>query len=410
MRRQQSGRYGSRASRPWIAVAAVAAVAVAASCTPPPPPPPPTQYCAPAAPASPTAYNAAFDGLRGAGTRWLASDGAVHAPLADGRVVWLFGDTIVGERQPNGAVAAGWRLLNNSIVVQSGACFAPLTAGSRGNEAEPIPDAAADEWSWPTAAVVEGTTLRVFTYHMRRTGSGVFGFEQVRMEIASLSLPSLTFTGTHALPAWKPAGETVPPSWASTGTSAGGYFYAYGRVRQAGPLFPPDHHYVARVPVGQALTDSAWEFWTGDATGWTGDATAAVALAFDDDPTDATPAGPDRGPIAPLAVAPDGAGFLGSALDADVFSTTIATWDATTPQGPWVRRAVAADTSGTVDTDGPGPDGPADLFGYGGRVVLDLAGSPMAIWSVNHPSLDAVLADPSRYRVWFAGVAAGSAP
>src|SRR5438270_4245785 len=150
---------------------------VLAACLPPaPPPPPPTtttttaplppavsSSCASQAPVSPAEYQQAFDGLRTVWTEWAASDGSIPVVLPDGRVLWMFGDTIVGRVLANGSIATGWKLIRNSFVLQDGACLTPLMGGTRGARTEIIPNPEANEWFWPTAGVVDsnGTPLPV---------------------------------------------------------------------------------------------------------------------------------------------------------------------------------------------------------------------------------------------------------
>jgi hypothetical protein len=49
-------------------------------------------------------------------------------------------------------------------------------------------------------------------------------------------------------------------------------------------------------------------------------------------------------------------------------------------------------------------------FAYGGRVLFDIQGAPLAVWSVNHLSFDAILANLEVYKVRFAAPEEGSLP
>src|SRR5262245_52401402 len=58
---------------------------------------PSSEYCHSRVPSSAADYQAAFDGMRAANTGgWIANDGGLPVPLADGRLIWLFGDTLIG--------------------------------------------------------------------------------------------------------------------------------------------------------------------------------------------------------------------------------------------------------------------------------------------------------------------------
>jgi hypothetical protein len=315
----------------------------------------------------------------------LASDGSLPVTLPDGRILWLFGDTL----RPGGS------LDSNSFVVQDDECFRPIF--------EPLADPAADQWLWPTAGVVEGNTLRVFALHMEDSGPGPFGFAYLRMVVVSLSLPNLTVTSL--LPAQVPIANTASlPSYGQTVVIAndGGtdYVYAYGKTNPA-PLVV--NHYVARIPLGQVL-GGTWEVWDGNAdpSEWSTTAADRAALTFTH--PDSDPAGPNDGPLAPLAVSDVTTGFLGSALAFDAFGDQLETWDAPAPQGPFTFNDLAVDIWPTST------GAPTDRLGYGGRVVFDIAPVPIALWSVNHEDFDAVLANPSLYKAIYETPAAASVP
>lgn len=87
-----------------MAVGALASIAATCQAAkppaPPPPPPPPSVYCHPTTPTNAQQYQAAFDGLRAANTAgWVANDGGLPVKLPDGRVLWMFGDTISARRR-----------------------------------------------------------------------------------------------------------------------------------------------------------------------------------------------------------------------------------------------------------------------------------------------------------------------
>ena len=362
-----------------LAVLALAGVGVACAPTKPPAPPAPTQHCVLGTPDTAAEYQAAFDGLRNAGTDWRSSDGSLPVTLPDGRIVWMFGDTIVG---------SGNLGPRNSFVVQEavpgGNCFRPILG--------PLPAPAPGQWLWPTAGVVEGNVLRVFALHMfDPPGQGSFDFAYMKMVVASFSLATLTHIGTTDVAI--PTSGSLP-SYGQTIVELGdGFLYAYGKTSTGSGLDTIVNHYVARVAAGQ-VTTGTWEVW--DGTDWSTTTSEAEPIHFSD--PDADPAGPDDGPRAPLAVSAVTGGFLGSALAWDVLSDQLETWDAAAPQGPFTFRALARDIWPT--------GAPANQFGYGGRVVFEIPGGPIALWSINHDTL----IDPSVYKAIFAEPDSASVP
>jgi hypothetical protein len=389
-----------------------------AACLPPaPPPPPPTTttttttlppavstFCAPHTPVSPADYQQAFDGLRTVWTEWAASDGSIPVVLPDGRVLWMFGDTIVGRVLADRSIASGWRLIHNSFVLQDGACLTPLMGGARGSRTEIVPNPATNEWFWPTAGVVEsnGTRLRVLLLHLRSTGSTApFNFAVVGVELATYTLPDLSLVATTDLPL---AAAPAPP-YGQTTLVDGGFLYLYGSEDASyGSPFKVRLHQVARVALGSETTASAWEFAKVDpdtsAVTWSTKPVDATPMLFDPDGSGPDAATIDDGPRAPLVVTPYAGGYLGTAKTIDAFSDDVSTWFAPSPTGPWsyVGKAVT----------GLAGD-PTASFTYGGRIVTDLPGSPpVLIWSQNHEPLSDVIANNALYRANFATPAPAS--
>jgi len=362
---------------------------------PQPPPPPPSEYCHPYTPKTPGQYQLAFEGLRRFNTAYfVAADGGIPIRLSGSRILWLFGDTVVGRWTPGGPVDPFRGLANNSFVLQRGNCFKPTI--------EPIADPASNQWVWPTGAVVENGVLRVIGMHMKKTGPGPLDFALVNVVVTTCSLSSLNCQGRQDLP---------PPKSPDYGLTLflnpnDNKIYAYGRI-QTSPDFPAFHHYVARVPVGQLLNANAWEYWHDEdvdpllADGIGEFRTNSVTPSSQADPmffNNKDPASPmptvDQGPGAGFPVARTGPNsYLGSALGVDfVADADLLTWHATLPEGPWIEDATRAFN---VPANGSG------MRTYGGRVVLGLPNGPLALWSQNHDSFDAVLANPNIYRVEF---------
>ncbi len=354
-------------------------------------------------------YEAAFAGVRNTDLEWAAGDGGAPVRLPDGRVVWIFGDTFIGRVQPDRSLAPGWGLVNNTIIVQEGACFRPLMGGTRGSRTDLIPDPGTNHWYWPNTGVVAGGALRVFLFHMAYDPSQIEGWEWRvdGVEIATFSLPDLTFAGTvrpaslNAL--MGPAAEFV--MWGPGAENPGdGYVYVYGRNDDS------DQHYVARVLEAQ-VTSGSWEFWAGDGQPWTTDPASASPMVFLDASGQIAPVAfgsppqPGSRPDAHLWVSQHGSGYLASAKLVEVFSDDVSTWYAPSPAGPWQYVGMAAGPP-------PNPRARPDQILYLGRVVTDLPGGvPVAMWSSHVPGPWSIIAaDTDLYKVHVASPLAGSLP
>jgi hypothetical protein len=384
-----------------------------AACLPPPPPPPPpdppavTSYCASKTPASPGDYQQAFDGLRTAGAEWAASDGSIPVALPDGRVLWMFGDTIVGRVQADASIADGWKMIRNSFVVQNGACLMPMMGGARGSRTESIANPAPNEWFWPTAGVVEnnGTQLRVFMLRLTFTSDPEpFNFTVIGVEVATYALPDLTLLSITNLPL---AAPDAPPYGQTVLVGNDGYLYLYGSqaVSCGCMLFDPREQEVARAPLGSETTPAAWEFAVVDpdtaVVTWSNKATNATPMLFGPSGFDPATATINDAPRAPLEVTPYRNGYLATAKTIDGFSDDVSTWLAPTPTGPWsyVNKAVRGL-----------PGDPTHTFSYGGRIVTNLPGSPVLIWSQNRMPLSDVIANNALYKAHFASPAPAALP
>jgi len=401
-----AGSLSPRGRRRGLATLAVSAMAVvAASCVPLEPlPPQASQYCLTAPPSSAADYQQAFDGLRTVWTEWAAADGAFPIDLPDHRVLWLFGDTIVGRVRPNDSIAGGWKFVRNSFVLQDDRCFTPLMPGPRGARSEAVPSPSGSDWFWPTAGAVVngGTSVRIFLLHMRyndNPNTGIFDFEFVDIRAATFSLPSLSYQGTSVL-----TGLPASPDYGETVLSPGdGFLYLYGHT---GVFFQSNpKHYVARVPLGQetAATPS-WEYLVDATAGgtWSANAVDALPVPFDPDGTAGSePFDAERGPLDALSVVERGPGdYVATAKPVGALSPDIVTFSAPTPFGPWSYIGQAA-TNLPHDLGG--------LFSYAGQIVTFLPGaSPVLIYSWNYNPLDAVLNWTHLYKAVFSTPAPGS--
>jgi hypothetical protein len=254
---------------------------------------------------------------------WITADLTASVDLRDGRVLWLFGDTWTGARAPDGGIAPGARLQHNSALVQTGGCVDLV--GSAGAGWLTIPGT--EDFWWPAGGVVaggaRGQVVEVFVTRVRRTGSGVFDFAAVGMDVVQLRRADLAVVGVRPLP-------HQDRLWASSVVADGGWLYLFGRDYTAGPST-----YLARVRAGDL--DGRWQFRSG--------------RRWRRDPARATPvlsAPPFNNPA--VARLRDGR-WLAIAKDREFDGTALIGWTATAPQGPWRATGplIAAPTAGRPD-------------------------------------------------------------
>lgn len=130
---------------------------------------PPATTEAPALRAVPAPWFERSDG-------WIAADGAATIDLGDGRVLWTFGDTLIGTLKPDGGVAEGCTMVNNTFATSTRTPDtmefrwtrrADATAASWAQSPAQLGATDATHWLWPT-----GGGIRV----QRETGDHVVLF------------------------------------------------------------------------------------------------------------------------------------------------------------------------------------------------------------------------------------------
>jgi hypothetical protein len=202
-------------------------------------------------------YDAAFEGASG----WTGGDGAYSVDLGASRVLWLFGDTLIGRVQ--GERRIGTRLIHNSAAIQTGRepAEAPLAffhrTSSEGRPAAFITPADGLGWMWPYHGVRTTERLYVFLLQIEPAdGPAGFGFK-----------PTSTWLGQYAAPDenpedWDLVQLKVPWGnekrlFGSAVMLRGDTCYIYGTVDDTSMK----HMLVARVPVRQLTDFSAWRFF-----------------------------------------------------------------------------------------------------------------------------------------------------
>lgn len=135
-------------------------------------------------------FNSLFRAKKG----WTGADGAYSLKLSKNRVLWLFGDTFIGDIRDG--KRCNWELVNNSIGIQEG--IDPTTAKVRffwGKEIKGKPSAFILPWDnkgwyWFYDGVRTKKGLFLFLMHIERTSeTEVFGFRQIGSSIAFVNNP-----------------------------------------------------------------------------------------------------------------------------------------------------------------------------------------------------------------------------
>ncbi|MFE5917594.1 DUF4185 domain-containing protein [Streptomyces sp. NPDC056468] len=266
---------------------------------------------------------------------WTGGDGTHSVRLPDGRVLWLFSDTYLGQvySPPNPfGESHTWReataplVRNSAVVMRDGRLERTL--------ATPLfPDPAPNQWRWPVAARVEprspGSSERVLRVLLWVRAAGqppwIFGVPTAT-EVATLTLPDLRVESVV-----KVLDQQLVPDpsrrvlFGTTLVEEDGWTYVFGGDDGQAASRPASHAYVARVPEGKLAEPGAWRYWNGSE--WAGSGARPRAVLGDGQRTgvgSAFSVARVRGTYVLFTMA---AGTKGL--------TTVTSYWACSPAGPW---------------------------------------------------------------------------
>ncbi|WP_419667821.1 DUF4185 domain-containing protein [Streptomyces sp. 2-1] len=266
---------------------------------------------------------------------WTGGDGTHSVRLPDGRVLWLFSDTYLGQvyRPPNPAGESyAWRdttaplVRNSAVVMEDGRLQRTLPAPL-------FADPAPGQWRWPVAARVEprspGSSEQVVRVVLwtRTTGTypWIYGVPTAT-EVATLSLPDLRLEGiVRVLDQQRVQDPAQRVLFGTTAlTDDGDWTYVFGGDDARAAAQPASKAYVARVPRGRLADPGAWRYWDGER--WTIPSLMKPVLGD----------GGRKGVGSAFTVARDGGTYVLFTMAAGAEGlTTITSYWACSPTGPW---------------------------------------------------------------------------
>ncbi|MFI2614657.1 DUF4185 domain-containing protein [Streptomyces sp. NPDC018584] len=312
------------------------------------------------------------------GTRtddWTGGDGTHSVRLPDGRVLWLFSDTFLGQvhAPPNPAGQPHtWRDANAPMVRNSAVVMSRSGTLSRTLPTPLFADPAPQQWRWPVAARVEPRSpgsdeqvVRVLLWtRMASQGPWIYGVP-LATEVATLSLPDLRVEGIVKVSDQQ--GVKDPEKRVLYGAAAvddDGWTYVFGGTDAQATSRPSSHAHVARVPHGRLAEADAWEYWDGEE--WGRGATSRPVLGD----------GKRKGVGSAFTVVRDKGTYVLFTMAAGTEGlTTVTSYWSCSPTGPWHGPAkgfeapLPKDAAPRQDTAAYNPQAHPALGGDG-RVVL----------------------------------------
>lgn len=259
-----------------------------------------------------TTYNAYFNQQAGPG--WVGGDASYQTKLPDGRMVWVFSDTMIGTATTSGT-ASFTGMPHNTMLVGTGAKLKSLYSGGYSTPKSLIPDTTVNgqpAWWYVSATYVEGKTLLVYVNQMTGQPGDIFATPTGASKIAVFSVP----TTSSAVPQFQKLvaiASDATTQWGNGYTFDTTYNYIYGLTT--------DHQMkLARVKRGSSVTLSAWQFWNGSA--WVaGESNAAIVNSTQAEAVSPQPSSWGNGYVAISTSQP--------------FGNYLQQQFACSPQGPW---------------------------------------------------------------------------
>lgn len=248
---------------------------------------------------------------------WQAGDIGASARLSDGRIVWVFGDTLRTERFDP-------RIVANSMLLSSRGCISQLMPPDEGPV---IPDGADGTVRWPMSVAVHrsGDTdvVVVLCSRIDRGDGGSFDFSYVGSSAAVFTVEP------NGIPELQKVVRITPTSrdpqqvnWGAAAMVEGSWFYVYGTRLTGRPGDVGRELHVGRAPLASPGDRGTWQFWDGGA--WQHDPDrAAVVLPS------------AEGVSQTLSVDAVGDQFTAVSKQGGDLGGFIYEWRSPTPHGPW---------------------------------------------------------------------------
>jgi hypothetical protein len=290
--------------------------------------------CPPGAPTPrPTSADEINEGVaRGGLPGWQAADIGASARLADGRIVWLFGDTVRTERFDP-------RIVANSMLLSSRGCVSQLMPADEGPV---VPDAADGTVHWPMSVAVgraDGSdVVVVLCSRIDRGDTGAFGFTYLGSSAAVFTV------GADDAPVLQKVVRLTRSSrdpqqvnWGAASMVQGSWFYVYGTRLTGRPGDVGRELHVARAPLASPGDRERWQFW--DGARWQTDHTRAAVILPSEEGVSQT-----------LSVDAVGGRFVAVSKRGGDLGDFIYEWRSPTPWGPWEAHQELPAPAG-YDTD-----------------------------------------------------------
>jgi hypothetical protein len=225
-------------------------------------------------------WEARFDGKEG----WIGGDCVYSVELDRDRILWLFGDSLLGKVKNGRRTDA--TMVNNTVALQMGrgryVRFRFISGkGKDGKSAAFVTPADGKGWFWMQSGVRIKDRLYLFMPQIEKAGEpGAFGFAHVGQWLAVVENPDdppeKWKLKQHKLP-FAVFGAKRERSWGAASLVVGEHLYVFGYDEEKGKGLGRRQLLVARIHANKLADFRAWRFRT--AGGWSEKADEAAGLA-----------------------------------------------------------------------------------------------------------------------------------
>ncbi|MFI6324556.1 DUF4185 domain-containing protein [Nonomuraea sp. NPDC050556] len=286
---------------------------------------------------------------------WTGADGTYSVKLPNGRELWVFSDTFLGQVNPDGSrppvreEGGTTVFLNNSFAVERNGRLQTIHDGTEQDPKAVMPPRDGTHWYWAGDATLAGGIVEVTYQEYERYGTGPWDWRWHRNVVARFAPGHLQSPiSVHELP----SDHSV--SWASGIHRNATYTYVYG-VEDLGS---PKYMHIARVH-GKSLL-GAWEYLTKDGT-WSSTETDSARVM--------------DGVANEYSVSKVGNGYVLITHDtSEVLSPRIVMYTSCSPYGPFTGKTVVYTT----------PETGGNIFTYNAHAHPEISGDRLVIsYNVN---------------------------
>jgi hypothetical protein len=251
------------------------------------------------------------------GPGWIGGDSTYSTQLPNGQESFVFSDTLIGTSQPSGQANLKGFIHSSELT----GTMPDLSLDSGGTAASPqtlIPDTLhpGDQWQMAATDVENGQQL-IFVNEFALVPGQFYATYTGNSGIAVMTIPP---GGMPTYSSVTPVPTDPSTQWGNAVMNSGAYTYVYanwGNVPKGEFLAMK----LARVPLGQSLDTSAWQYWNGS-TFVSGEANAVPISSYNQ--------------YTGVATQPDGGGYVAVSVPGGVFSDRYVELSyACSPQGPW---------------------------------------------------------------------------